>query len=84
MDDKNTDLPVLDMSDYPEINSDGIADFYVIGSRVRFALFDWYKIDGILRRKVVGLVTHSAVGMRPGTIQALEKRFGAKTTEQVH
>jgi hypothetical protein len=86
MDDKTPDLPVIDMSDYPEINSEGIADFYVIGTRVRFALFDWYKIDGVFRRKIVGIVTHSSASMRPGTIHALEKRFGAnpKTGEQVH
>lgn len=69
------DLPPLDLGGYPEINCEGVCDFYRIGDRVRFILFDWCRVEGIFQRKIAGTVSHHAQWMTPGSAEALERRF---------
>lgn len=52
------DMGILDFGGYPEIHAAGYGEAHVIGDgRVRLVLFDWYRIDGVWRKRVVGTVT---------------------------
>lgn len=58
-------LDLLDFGDYPHIEAAGVADAYLIGpNRARFVCFDWFKINGVMRRKVTGDVCRSLSGLR--------------------
>lgn len=56
---------LIDLGDYPIINAAGIADFYFLNDgRVRFLLYDWFRLNGLYRRQVVGIVTRSISNLR--------------------
>lgn len=49
---------LIDLGDYPEIHADNIGDYQELcGGRCRFVLYGWYKMDGVWRPKVTGLLT---------------------------
>lgn len=70
-----SDLPVLDYGDYPAIDADGIADFYIVKDRATFVMFRWVKVDGTIRRKIVAAVTQPLDTITPSGRAALERRF---------
>jgi hypothetical protein len=56
---------VIDLGDYPHINTSGVADVYPMGDgRIRFLMFDWFKVDNVWRRVAVGLVTRPLANLR--------------------
>jgi hypothetical protein len=56
---------LIDLDNYPRIEATGTADCYMLaGGRVRFVMFDWFKIEGLWQRVVTGMVTRGIVGMR--------------------
>lgn len=70
-------MPLIDLGGYPEINACGCGDYYLLGDgRVRFILYDWFRIAGIWQAKIVGTVT------RPiGTLKEEQRRFWAEAFE---
>lgn len=55
---------LIDLGDYHEIHAEDVGDYQELGGgRCRFVLYGWYKIDGLWRPKVTGLVTRSMLTM---------------------
>lgn len=54
---------LLDLGDYPDIFSVGIAEVHNLGGNLQGILFRWQKLDGVWRRRIVGTVTRPAAGL---------------------
>ena len=58
------DAELFDMQDYPNVHAAGIADLYCLNDgRGRLVFFDWFKVDGLWIKKVVGTVTRPCKSM---------------------
>lgn len=57
------DTNVLDFGDYPEIETDGIADVSIIRHTAWLRMFRWRKIDGIWRAVVCLAVSRPVEGL---------------------
>lgn len=53
----------IDDRDYPEISFTGMADCYVLDTRIRFTLWDWVRLDGLFQRRLVGTLTRPLAGL---------------------
>lgn len=58
-----SDGGLVDYGGYPEIEAHAMGDCYVIGQRVRFVMWDWYRIDGVWQRKITGTLTRPLAGL---------------------
>jgi hypothetical protein len=57
--------PLIDMGNYPRIEASEMAACYVLpGGRVRFVMCDWFKVEGVFRRVVTGLLTRPLAGLQ--------------------
>lgn len=54
---------LLDLGNYPEIFSCGVAEVQSLGTNIRGVLFDWYKLEGIWRRRIVAVITRPGLGV---------------------
>lgn len=63
------DNKLLDFGNYPEIDAAGIGDFHLIGDRLRFVLFDWYKIDNVWQRKIVGMAKMPLISIPAASVR---------------
>ena len=58
------DAELFDMQDNPNVHSACIADLYCLNDgRGRLVFFDWFKVDGLWIKKVVGTVTRPCKSM---------------------
>lgn len=69
--------PLMDFGGYPEIDSAGIGDFHILGERLRFVLFDWYKIDGLWQRRIVGMAKMPVSSIPATSVQHWQCVFGS-------
>lgn len=58
------EAPLIDYGNYPEIDCTALADAYSIGGgNARFVFFDWYKVDGVFQRRIVGTLKRPLAGL---------------------
>jgi hypothetical protein len=43
---------LIDLGNYPEIYSDGIAEVHILGVNARLYLYTWQRLNGVFRRVV--------------------------------
>lgn len=56
---------LLDLGDYPEIHAAGIGECYLLpDGRMRSLMFDWLRMDGVWRRRIVGAVIRPVANLR--------------------
>jgi hypothetical protein len=55
--------PVIDDGNYPEIHCHSMSECYVIGPLVRFLMWDWFRLNGIWQRRIVGALTRPLIGL---------------------
>ena len=60
---------LLDLGNYPEIFACGVAEVQSLGTNIRGILFDWYKFEGIWRRRIVAVITRPGMGIDYDTEQ---------------
>lgn len=71
------DTRLMDLGNYPEIDSAGIGDFHILGGRLRFVLFDWYKSDGVWQRRIVGMAKMPLTAIPAASVQHWRGAFTA-------
>ena len=75
------DIGILDFGGYPEIHASGYGEAHVIGDgRVRLVLFDWYRIDGVWRKRVTGTVTRPVSTIPDDMRRYCQDIFGQNTS----
>lgn len=73
---------LLDFGNYPEVDSAGIGDFHILGDRLRFVLFDWYRIDGVWQRRVVGMAKMPLSALPAASVNHWRAAFAAPAEPQ--
>jgi len=78
------EMPLVDLGDYPEINAYDIGEYQEIGAGLgRFVMAGWYKMDGVWRRKVTGLVTRPIVTMAPEHLAYWRAAFNGRPPSEI-
>lgn len=68
---------LIDLGGYPEINAAGLADSYPLGDgRCRLLFFDWYKLDGVYRRRITGALVRPIRGLEDDNRKFFESLRG--------
>lgn len=76
-------MELLDFGNHPIIDGDDVGDVLFIGDSVRYIVFRWKRIDGILRRVICGEVTIPASTLPPARRAELRAKF-QPSEEMVH